>query len=206
MGRSTADSGEPIDGRCDGERRLACAEGGGSLSTARYRSRQRSPRPSEPAAAHRPCPRLPWRWSDHAVEGITFMLVAVVALALVFDYINGFHDTANAIATSVATRALHPRQPSRWRRRSTSSAHLPGRQSPRRSDRGWSTSETTTQAVDRRGAHRRHRLEPVDVVLRPAQLEQPCPDRRPVRGDAGRGRARARSTSTASSTRSSSRW
>jgi inorganic phosphate transporter, PiT family len=44
------------------------------------------------------------------VEGITFMLVVVVALAIVFDYINGFHDTANAIATSVATRALHPRQ------------------------------------------------------------------------------------------------
>ncbi len=44
------------------------------------------------------------------MEGITFMLVAVVALAVVFDYINGFHDTANAIATSVATRALHPRQ------------------------------------------------------------------------------------------------
>ena len=38
------------------------------------------------------------------------MLVVVVALAIVFDYINGFHDTANAIATSVATRALHPRQ------------------------------------------------------------------------------------------------
>jgi PiT family inorganic phosphate transporter len=44
------------------------------------------------------------------VEGVTFMLVVVVALAIVFDYINGFHDTANAIATSVATRALHPRQ------------------------------------------------------------------------------------------------
>ncbi len=38
------------------------------------------------------------------------MLVVVVALAIAFDYINGFHDTANAIATSVATRALHPRQ------------------------------------------------------------------------------------------------
>jgi PiT family inorganic phosphate transporter len=37
------------------------------------------------------------------------MLVAVVVLAVVFDYINGFHDTANAIATSVATRALQPR-------------------------------------------------------------------------------------------------
>jgi len=37
------------------------------------------------------------------------MLVAVIVLAVVFDYINGFHDTANAIATSVATRALQPR-------------------------------------------------------------------------------------------------
>ena len=36
------------------------------------------------------------------------MLVAVVALAVAFDYINGFHDTATSIATSVATRALRP--------------------------------------------------------------------------------------------------
>ena len=37
------------------------------------------------------------------------MLVIVVLLAIAFDYVNGFHDTANAIATSVATRALSPR-------------------------------------------------------------------------------------------------
>jgi PiT family inorganic phosphate transporter len=43
------------------------------------------------------------------VEGVTFMLVAVLVLAVFFDYTNGFHDTANAIATSVATRALSPR-------------------------------------------------------------------------------------------------
>jgi PiT family inorganic phosphate transporter len=35
-------------------------------------------------------------------------LIAVFALGITFDYINGFHDTANAIATSVATRALKP--------------------------------------------------------------------------------------------------
>jgi len=35
-------------------------------------------------------------------------LVLIVAIALVFDFINGFHDTANAIATSVATRVLAP--------------------------------------------------------------------------------------------------
>jgi inorganic phosphate transporter, PiT family len=36
-------------------------------------------------------------------------LVAVVVVALFFDFTNGFHDTANAIATSVSTRALSPR-------------------------------------------------------------------------------------------------
>ena len=38
---------------------------------------------------------------------ISFLWV-VVFLALAFDYINGFHDTANAIATSVSTRAIQP--------------------------------------------------------------------------------------------------
>ena len=38
------------------------------------------------------------------------LLVVVVLLALVFDYVNGFHDTANAIATVVATRVLSPLQ------------------------------------------------------------------------------------------------
>ena len=43
------------------------------------------------------------------MDGVTVMLVIVVLLAIAFDYTNGFHDTANAIATSVATRALAPR-------------------------------------------------------------------------------------------------
>jgi PiT family inorganic phosphate transporter len=37
------------------------------------------------------------------------LLVSVVVAALVFDFTNGFHDTANAVATSVSTRALGPR-------------------------------------------------------------------------------------------------
>ncbi len=37
------------------------------------------------------------------------IVAAVVAVALVFDYTNGFHDAANAIATSISTRALTPR-------------------------------------------------------------------------------------------------
>ena len=38
-----------------------------------------------------------------------WVIWAVVLLALAFDYINGFHDTANAIATSVSTRAIAPK-------------------------------------------------------------------------------------------------
>jgi PiT family inorganic phosphate transporter len=39
----------------------------------------------------------------------TALLVVVVVVALGFDFTNGFHDTANAVATSVSTRALGPR-------------------------------------------------------------------------------------------------
>ena len=40
--------------------------------------------------------------------GFTPILGVVIVLAVIFDFINGFHDTANAIATSVSTRALKP--------------------------------------------------------------------------------------------------
>lgn len=38
------------------------------------------------------------------------LILIVIILALAFDFINGFHDTANAIATSVSTRAITPRK------------------------------------------------------------------------------------------------
>jgi len=41
-------------------------------------------------------------------------LVLVVALALVFDYINGFHDAANSVATIVSTRVLSPKAAVVW--------------------------------------------------------------------------------------------
>ena len=41
-------------------------------------------------------------------EGFGLLLILVLILSVGFDYINGFHDTANAIATSVSTRALRP--------------------------------------------------------------------------------------------------
>ena len=38
------------------------------------------------------------------------LVLGVVLLALIFEYINGFHDTANSIATVVATKVLSPGQ------------------------------------------------------------------------------------------------
>ena len=39
----------------------------------------------------------------------TFAVIVVIAIALVFDFVNGFHDAANSIATVVSTRVLSPR-------------------------------------------------------------------------------------------------
>ena len=45
----------------------------------------------------------------------TFSLVVVIiGIALVFDFINGFHDAANSIATVVATRVLTPLRAVVW--------------------------------------------------------------------------------------------
>ncbi|MEO6496667.1 MAG: inorganic phosphate transporter, partial [Solirubrobacteraceae bacterium] len=41
--------------------------------------------------------------------GSDLILYIVVATALAFDFTNGFHDTANVVATSISTRALPPR-------------------------------------------------------------------------------------------------
>jgi PiT family inorganic phosphate transporter len=44
------------------------------------------------------------------MDTLLLLTILVVICALAFDFINGFHDTANAIATSVSTRALSPRK------------------------------------------------------------------------------------------------
>jgi PiT family inorganic phosphate transporter len=45
---------------------------------------------------------------------MTALLIAIIALALVFDFINGFHDAANSIATVVSTKVLTPFQAVLW--------------------------------------------------------------------------------------------
>jgi len=37
------------------------------------------------------------------------LLIVVVVVALAFDFTNGFHDTANVVASAISTRALAPR-------------------------------------------------------------------------------------------------
>jgi hypothetical protein len=55
----------------------------------------------------------------------TVILALVVVVALAFDFTNGFHDTGNAMATSIATGALPQSSLSRCRRSSTWSAPFP---------------------------------------------------------------------------------
>src|SRR5512139_246394 len=43
------------------------------------------------------------------MDGQLILVIAVIAVALAFDFINGFHDAANSIATVVSTRVLSPR-------------------------------------------------------------------------------------------------
>src|SRR5881394_401917 len=44
------------------------------------------------------------------MDNALFLVLLVVLLGLVFEFVNGFHDAANAIATVVATRVLSPLQ------------------------------------------------------------------------------------------------
>src|SRR3970282_2213986 len=44
------------------------------------------------------------------MDSALFLLLLVILAAVIFDFINGFHDTANAIATVIATRVLAPWQ------------------------------------------------------------------------------------------------
>src|SRR3954471_17515061 len=62
----------------------------------RLRSRRRRPR-SDPG---RTLSRM----------GSDVILVIVIGAALAFDFTNGFHDTANVVATGISTRAIGPKQ------------------------------------------------------------------------------------------------
>ena len=48
------------------------------------------------------------------MHGGAWFVLAIVVVAFVFDFINGFHDAANSIATVVSTRVLSPRFAVAW--------------------------------------------------------------------------------------------
>ncbi len=48
------------------------------------------------------------------MEGYTFIIIALIGVALLFDFLNGLHDAANSIATVVSTRVLSPQMAVIW--------------------------------------------------------------------------------------------
>src|SRR5688572_7679354 len=48
------------------------------------------------------------------MDPVLILVIIVVIVALTFDFINGFHDAANSVATVVATRVLSPGQAVAW--------------------------------------------------------------------------------------------
>ena len=48
------------------------------------------------------------------MDAVTFTLVFLIGVALIFDLINGMHDAANSIATVVSTRVLKPHHAVLW--------------------------------------------------------------------------------------------
>ena len=113
----------------------------------------------------------------------TFTLaVLIIAIALVFDYINGFHDAANSIATIVATRVLTPFQAVLWAAFfNFVAAFIFGTAVARTVGKGFVDLSLVTPYVILAGLVGRHRLGPDHLVARPAHQFVARPDRR-VRG------------------------
>ena len=73
------------------------------------------------------------------------VVVLIILVALVFDYINGFHDAANSIATVVSTRVLSPGQAVVWAAFfNFVAAFAFGTRSRAPSARAWSTPGSST--------------------------------------------------------------
>src|SRR5512139_207342 len=43
------------------------------------------------------------------MTGLPFLLILIIALAMIFDFLNGFHDSSNIVATMISSRAMPPR-------------------------------------------------------------------------------------------------
>ena len=117
------------------------------------------------------------------------LFLLVLFAALVFEYINGFHDTANAIATVVSTKVLSPRQAIIWAAVWNLIGALMGTAVASTIGKGLVDTQFVTMATVLRVDQRDH-LGPVHLVARVAFELQSCPGRRALRSRTGHGAGR----------------
>ena len=85
-----------------------------ALRTLEYRhhnSRKRRSWPPRQFLADKGCVWSVWA-SGRSRFGMPFLLIVIIAIALVFDFLNGLHDSSNIVATMISSRAMSPR--TRW--------------------------------------------------------------------------------------------
>ena len=118
------------------------------------------------------------------MDPATLVIVGlVIVTALTFDFTNGFHDTANAMATSIATGALKPKTAVI----AAGTLNLVGAflsvEVAKTISGGLINEQVVTIAPEfiLAGSDRRHHLEPAHLAGGPSFLEQPCAVRRPGR-------------------------
>ena len=134
------------------------------------RLRRRGRRPAD----HRHQERL-----RPAVNTALLILVLVVVAALAFDYINGFHDAANAVATVVSTGVLPLRTAILLAAVLNFAGRLrPARRWPRRSARGWSSRARSRRSSSSSALLGAIALEPGHLVLRHPLVVVARPGRR----------------------------
>ena len=116
------------------------------------------------------------------------LIVVIILVALVFDFLNGFHDAANSIATVVSTRVLSPQKAVVWAAFfNFVAAFVLGTHVAKTIGKGMIDLSVVTHEVVLAGLHRGDRLEPDHLVLRAPGLLLARADRRLCRRGGGEG-------------------
>ena len=115
------------------------------------------------------------------IEATWELIVVIIGIALVFDFTNGFHDSANSISTVVSTKVLSPRNAVVFAAFFNFIAAF---------GFGVAVASTISKIIQleivqiehhplyhSRGTYRGHFMEPDHLVLRPSHLIVPCPYR-----------------------------
>ena len=106
------------------------------------------------------------------------LLVIIIILSLIFDYINGFHDAANSIATIVSTKVLTPFQAVIWAAFFNFVAFFIAKYIIGGFGIANTVSKTVVEQYITFRGNRRYRMEPVHLVERHSFLFFPHPYRR----------------------------